>query len=140
MEAWKPVVGYEGRYEVSNEGRVRSVAREIIDALGRTRRFRARVLAESFISGNPDHMVQLWDGRASRAYRINAIMKEAFYGVPRGKLRHQFRLKGSRRLTADEIAQAKVLRANGMSVADMARLAQIPYQTFYKQIWSPTSE
>ncbi len=27
MEAWKPVVGYEGRYSVSNYGRIRSEAR-----------------------------------------------------------------------------------------------------------------
>lgn len=27
MEEWKDVVGYEGRYQVSNEGRVRSLRR-----------------------------------------------------------------------------------------------------------------
>lgn len=29
MEIWKPVVGYESKYEVSNKGRVRSIARKI---------------------------------------------------------------------------------------------------------------
>lgn len=28
-EEWRPVVGYEGRYEVSSQGRVRSVGREV---------------------------------------------------------------------------------------------------------------
>ena len=32
-EVWKPVVGYEGRYEVSNLGRVRSVERTVIDKM-----------------------------------------------------------------------------------------------------------
>ena len=29
-ETWKPVVGYEGRYEVSDRGRARSVDRVIV--------------------------------------------------------------------------------------------------------------
>lgn len=32
LETWRPVVGYEGRYEVSDIGRVRSVTREIPNA------------------------------------------------------------------------------------------------------------
>lgn len=34
-EIWKPVVGYEGYYEVSNTGKVRSVDRIVIDKKGR---------------------------------------------------------------------------------------------------------
>lgn len=33
-EIWKPVVGYEGMYEVSNLGRVKSIKRNIIIKLG----------------------------------------------------------------------------------------------------------
>lgn len=34
-EIWKTVEGYEGYYEVSNFGRVRSLDRVVIDSLGR---------------------------------------------------------------------------------------------------------
>lgn len=34
MEIWKPISGYEGQYEISNWGRIRSVTR--VDSMGRT--------------------------------------------------------------------------------------------------------
>lgn len=34
MEEWKPVVGFEGSYEISNYGRVRSLDRIITDKNG----------------------------------------------------------------------------------------------------------
>lgn len=37
VEVWKPVPGYEGFYEVSNMGRVRSLPRVVEDKLGRRR-------------------------------------------------------------------------------------------------------
>ena len=36
-EEWKPVVGYEGIYEVSDTGKVRSLTRKVEDSLGRIR-------------------------------------------------------------------------------------------------------
>ena len=41
IEEWRPVSGYEGAYEVSDQGRVRSVDR--VDSAGR--RLRGRVLS-----------------------------------------------------------------------------------------------
>lgn len=50
-EIWKPIVGYEGYYEVSNMGRVRSVERRArfvsIKGSECTRRVRERVLAQT---------------------------------------------------------------------------------------------
>jgi hypothetical protein len=43
-EEWRPVPGYEGRYEASDLGRVRSVERTITDSLGRARRLKGCVL------------------------------------------------------------------------------------------------
>lgn len=45
MEQWKPVVGYEGLYEVSSLGRVRSLARTASHWRGRTRTVPARILS-----------------------------------------------------------------------------------------------
>ena len=44
QEYWLPVVGHEGRYEVSNEGQVRTVARMVPCGLGRFRAVKSKVL------------------------------------------------------------------------------------------------
>lgn len=44
-EEWRPVLGYEGFYEVSSEGRVRSVDRRVKHSSGRTRTHAGRALA-----------------------------------------------------------------------------------------------
>lgn len=43
-KTWKPIPGYEGYYEVSDDGLVRSVDREYTNKLGRVRRKRGREL------------------------------------------------------------------------------------------------
>jgi hypothetical protein len=44
VEQWKPVVGYEGFYEVSNLGRVKSLDRVCHDKNGLAKRFKGRFL------------------------------------------------------------------------------------------------
>lgn len=43
-EVWKPVKGYEGFYEVSDLGRVKSLSREVHHYMGGTRKIRERIL------------------------------------------------------------------------------------------------
>ena len=50
-EEWRPVLGYEGFYEVSSLGRVRSLDREIVRRDGRPMRFTGRVLLPRKIKG-----------------------------------------------------------------------------------------
>lgn len=44
-EKWKPVVGYEGFYEVSNLGRIRSLDRSFIDRDGHERHYKGKIMA-----------------------------------------------------------------------------------------------
>lgn len=44
IEEWRPVVGYEGRYEVSDQGRVRSLTRYVDHWCGGQRIIRGRML------------------------------------------------------------------------------------------------
>lgn len=46
-ERWKPVCGYEGMYEVSDAGRVRSVERCVVCKNGTTKRLSGRAIAAS---------------------------------------------------------------------------------------------
>lgn len=47
MEKWKPVVGYEGLYEVSELGRIRSLDRQVTDINGVVKTLKGRVLKQN---------------------------------------------------------------------------------------------
>lgn len=47
-EEWRPVVGREGQYEVSNLGRVRSVPRTEVNARGAVRNYKGRIRAPNY--------------------------------------------------------------------------------------------
>jgi len=75
-ETWKPVVGYEGRYEVSSLGRVKSLPRK--DIRGRT--IRGRMLAQiTHPSGHIQVKLSL-DG-ACKQGRVHRIVMLAFAGA-----------------------------------------------------------
>ena len=81
MENWKPVVGYEGLYEVSDQGRVRSVDRITRDG----RRWKGRVLSTSKVSSGYLHTVLSVDGKYDHVY-VHRLVADAFVPNPQGKL------------------------------------------------------
>ena len=52
-EVWKAVVGYEGYYEVSNMGRVKSLPRTVVNGTNSTMTLRERFLKPSLVAGYP---------------------------------------------------------------------------------------
>lgn len=86
-EIWKDVVGYEGIYQVSSLGRVRSVDRTIAMS-NRTARLRGRVL-KSALTPHGYPMVNLCN-RKCTPRKICRLVAEAFIGKrPSGmELRH----------------------------------------------------
>jgi hypothetical protein len=75
LEAWKPVVGYESAYEVSNLGRVRSVDR----VTDRGRRWKGRVLRQATMP-NGYRIVTLWRGGAQTSALVHRLVLMAFVG------------------------------------------------------------
>lgn len=74
-EEWRPVVGYEGAYEVSDQGRVRSLER--LDARGRRRR--ARMLHPR--PTTRDHRaVALYSNGIRKDFQLHRLVLEAFVG------------------------------------------------------------
>lgn len=78
-EEWRPVVGHEGRYEVSNHGRVRSVDRIIETRRGpRPAQGKLRTLS---LKKTGYLECALWDRGAARHALVHSLVLEAFVGA-----------------------------------------------------------
>lgn len=84
MEVFKDIVGYEGRYQVSNQGRVKSLARTSIDALGRTWSWNEKMLKPGIDRGGY-HFVNLRDGHKGRSIRVHRLVAKTFIWNPENK-------------------------------------------------------
>lgn len=75
-EIWKPVVGYENLYDVSNIGRVKSLERILTDG----RIWKERILKPEI---NHDYLrVRLCDGKYKKHKRIHILVAQAFIPNP----------------------------------------------------------
>ena len=75
-EIWKSVLGYEGIYEVSNIGRVRSLKRTILRKNLRPIPIKERLLSQGKSSGY--FCVSLYKNATSKTLLVHAIMATAF--------------------------------------------------------------
>jgi hypothetical protein len=79
-EIWKDIKGFEGRYQVSNMGRVRSLDRTDIDCRGRIRHTKGMVLKDSF-NDHGYYRVSLSDGHRNYThYEVHRLV--ALHFVP----------------------------------------------------------
>jgi len=83
-EVWAPVCGYEDYFEVSNRGRVRSLPRHYVDAIGRKQFVRGKLLALNTNSaGYP--LANLCVKMVYRAVPVHTLVLTTFKGArPRG--------------------------------------------------------
>lgn len=78
-EIWKPVVGWKGFYEVSDRGRVRSIARKITRSNGRTMTILARVLSAPPNNDGYPHVTLHRTGQTVSA-KVHTLVARAFHG------------------------------------------------------------
>jgi hypothetical protein len=79
LETWRPVAGYEGAYEVSDHGRVRSV-RRWVEYRGGKRRAGGLVLKP--VLTNRFHLsVNLYQGGRATSRTVHSLVLEAFVGA-----------------------------------------------------------
>lgn len=78
-ERWLPVVGYEGYYEVSDQGRVRSVARTATDSIGRTYSYPSRILRQ-FPQAKGHLALRVTNGTRYRTRTVHQLVLETFVG------------------------------------------------------------
>lgn len=81
-EEWRTVEGYEGIYEVSSLGRVRSLPRVIIQCNGRSRKFPGKILQFGKNASKFGYLhITLCDGdRAHITYEVHRLVATAFIG------------------------------------------------------------
>lgn len=82
QEVWKDVVGYEGLYQVSNLGRVKSLDRQIIRSNGTGYFVKEKILKSSLRNGYPCVSLHSDKGRKKYTHRLIA---EAFIPNPKNK-------------------------------------------------------
>lgn len=80
-EEWLPVIGFEGWYEVSNFGRVRSVPRSITYSNGRVRQ-QSGILLGQRLDRYGYLTVSLKRNQRGRPYTVHSLMARAFIGPP----------------------------------------------------------
>lgn len=81
VEEWRPVPGYEGLYEVSFDGEIRSLDRVTVSKVGISRKFHGKTLApREDADGYLE--VNLYRGSKGKTAKVHRVVCEAFHGVP----------------------------------------------------------
>lgn len=95
-EIWLPIKGYEGIYEVSNHGRVKSLERDILRSNGTTHRRKERILSSGLFKGHRYRFVILSiNGEQTKEY-VHRIVATHFIGEPSGDRNHVNHKDGNR--------------------------------------------
>jgi len=77
VETWKPVVGYEGLYEVSSMGRVKSLGR--VDRFNK--KWNCRIMKPTYV-GKHYQMVRLCKKGKTKNQKVHRLVAEAFIPNP----------------------------------------------------------
>lgn len=81
-EKWRPVAGYEGIYEISNLGRVKSLSRDSVDSLGRHRCLKEHIMKLQIQHQTGYPYVGLAKDGKSKQGTIHRMIAEAFLPNP----------------------------------------------------------
>lgn len=77
-EIWKDIKGYEGIYQVSNFGRVRSLDRTVADKRGRTLKIKGKILSPSVSPKGGYLGIALCKNGKSHSMKVHRLVAEAF--------------------------------------------------------------
>lgn len=85
LEQWKDIKGYEGKYQASDQGRIMSLNRTIINCRGRNQIIKERVLKPENVFDGYERVCLCRNGK-QKHFRVATLVYEAFNGpVPEGK-------------------------------------------------------
>ncbi|QDF15462.1 HNH endonuclease [Gordonia phage Mollymur] len=126
-EVWRPVPGFETHYEVSDQGNVRSIDREIVDTRGVHRHMKGKDLSPA-VRKCGHRFVNLQRGDTPQTViNIRQIVAAAFLGHPmRDPSKIIFNRNGD---PADDRAENLFLRPAAAAKADIAAVARASIQS-----------
>lgn len=82
-EQWQPIPDYEGHYEASNLGQIRSVRRAVQShSDGRIRTFQGRILQPELRSNTGYYVVNLSQQGITQKHYVHRLVLMAFVGPP----------------------------------------------------------
>lgn len=159
LEQWRPVVGYEGRYEVSDQGRVRSLqvtlkcahltrtfpgkvlkawdngtGALIVSMIGKTHTVH-KLVAAAFIGPRPEGTeVAHNDGNATNN-AVSNLRYATKHENEADKVRHGTATRGERcpwaKLTAEQVAEIRSLSESGARQKDIAAMYGVSTATVH---------
>lgn len=80
-EIWKPIIGYEDYYEVSNLGRIRAIDRTITDKNGREKKLHGHMMLQQK-HRNGYYSVMLTRGGKQKRFSVHRLVGTAFVPNP----------------------------------------------------------
>ena len=84
-EIWKPIPGYEGIYDASSLGRIRSApGKTTSNALYDKRVWKSRIMKTKrpMTNKRPNRRITLWKDGVPRDYLVSRLVCMAFHGLP----------------------------------------------------------
>ena len=145
-EEWRDVVGYEGLYQVSSEGRVKSLERKVPHCSGGERIKKERILKPGADRGGYLR-VDLCDGGKSRMFSVHRLVCQAFHDNPENKLdvNHINENKTDNRACNLEWSTRKENCNHGtrnvrMAIAKSRPIAQYTLNGKLLKVWPSTAE
>lgn len=83
MEQWKDIPGWEGFYQASNAGRVRSIDRVITHARWGNTKYKGRILKAWQSQKDGYYLVNLCSNKKRKSYYIHQLILLTFVGEPK---------------------------------------------------------
>ena len=145
-EEWRDVVGYEGLYQVSDQGRVKSLDRTFIDKIGRERYVKERIL-KPVLTHYGYLRIDLCASGKRKMFSVHRLVCQAFHDNPENKLdvNHINENKTDNRACNLEWSTRKENCNHGtrnvrMAIAKSRPIAQYTLNGKLLKVWPSTAE
>jgi hypothetical protein len=84
QEIWRNIKGYEGIYQVSSQGNVRSLPRTIVDGANHKKHYKGKMLTSRIDKGGYK-IIDLRNGYDKKTYKVHRLVALAFIPNPNNK-------------------------------------------------------
>ena len=87
QEVWKDIPDYEGLYQASSMGRIRSVEGKVTHSTRHgVRHWHSRILKQKYSTKDKSFRVMLWKDKTPKTWLVHRLVAMAFLGVPEESL------------------------------------------------------